>query len=179
VYDACGAYSTVTSNPITYPCGLRYPPEGGLRKPMIIGWLPLKGRETGARFTAKTGTVHPFGLSTSSSMRTDVVQPLLVFDTEHLRDTLSRLRKGDIDREWGICPTPPVLEAEGAYLADQELYWRHLDSHQLRPVANRAGRIKHVWTKRNQKWPDHLHDCEIMQLAMVMLWNDLVQAAET
>jgi hypothetical protein len=179
VYDACGAYSTVTSNPITYPCGLRYPPEGGLRKPMIIGWLPLKGRETGARFTAKTGTVHPFGLSTSSSMRTDVVQPLLVFDTEHLRDTLSRLRKGDIDREWGICPTPPVLEAEGAYLADQELYWRHLDSHQLRPVANRAGRIKHVWTKRNQKWPDHLHDCEIMQLAMVMLWDDLVQTSET
>jgi hypothetical protein len=40
-------------------------------------------------------------------------------------------------------------------------------------VANRAGRIKHVWMKRNQKWPDHLHDCEIMQLAMVMLWNEL------
>ena len=52
---------------------------------MVIGWMPLKGRETGARFTAPSGTVHPFGLSTSSSMRTDVVQPLLVFDTEHLR----------------------------------------------------------------------------------------------
>jgi len=30
--------------------------------------------------------------------------------------------------------------------------------------------------KRNQKWPDHLHDCEIMQLAMVMLWNDLASS---
>jgi hypothetical protein len=61
-------------------------------------------------------------------------------------------------------------------VADPDLYWRHLDSHLLRPQANRAGRIKHVWVKRNQKWPDHLHDCEIMQLAMVMLWNDLASS---
>ena len=179
VYDACASYSSVTSNPINFPCGLRYPPEGGLRKPMVIGWMPLKGRETGARFTAATGAVHPFGLSTSSSMRTDVVQPLLVFDTEHLRDMLSRLRKGDIDREWGVHQDPPSVQAEGAYIADPDLYWRHLDSHVLRPQANRAGRIKHVWVKRNQKWPDHLHDCEIMQLAMVMLWNDLVTSSES
>jgi hypothetical protein len=145
---------------------------------MVIGWMPLKGRETGARFTSASGTVHPFGLSTSSSMRTDVVQPLLVFDTEHLRDILSRLRKGDIDREWGVHQDPPSVQAEGAYIADPDLYWRHLDSHILRPQANRAGRIKHVWVKRNQKWPDHLHDCEIMQLAMVMLWNDLVSTPD-
>ena len=63
--------------------------------------------------------------------------------------------------------------------AEPDLYWRHLDSHVLRPQANRAGRIKHVWVKRNQKWPDHLHDCEIMQLAMVMLWNDLVTSSES
>jgi len=174
VYDACSSYSEVTGNPVNYPCGLRFPPEGGLRKPAIIGWMPLKGRETGARFTAKSGAVHPFGLSTSSSMRTDVVQPLLVFDTEHLRDMLSRLRKGDIDRDWGVHQSTPNVQAEGAYVADPDLYWRHLDSHILRPQANRAGRIKHVWVKRNQKWPDHLHDCEIMQLAMVMLWNDMV-----
>lgn len=179
VYDACAAYSSVTSNPITFPCGLRYPPEGGLRKPMVIGWMPLKGRETGARFTTATGAVHPFGLSTSSSMRTDVVQPLLVFDTEHLRDMLSRLRKGDIDREWGVHQDPPSVQAEGTYIAEPDLYWRHLDSHVLRPQANRSGRIKHVWIKRNQKWPDHLHDCEIMQLAMVMLWNDLVTSSES
>jgi hypothetical protein len=173
VYDACASFSEITNSPITFPSGLRYPPEGGLRKPMVIGWLPMKGRENGARFTAKTGAVHPFGLSTSSSMRTDVVQPLLIFDTEHLREILSRLRKGDIDRDWGIHQSPPSVQAEGSYLADPETYWRHLDSHVLRPVANRAGRIKHVWMKRNQKWPDHLHDCEIMQLAMVMLWNEL------
>ena len=173
VYDACGSFSEISSNPITYPCGLRYPPEGGLRKPMLIGWMPTKGRETGARFTAKSGAVHPFGLSTSSSMRTDVVQPLLIFDTEHLRDMLSRLRKGEIDKEWGGQVNPVAIECDGAYLADSELYWRHLDSHLLRPVANRAGRIKHVWQKRNQKWPDHLHDCEIMQLALVMLWDEI------
>jgi hypothetical protein len=89
------------------------------------------------------------------------------------------LRKGDIDREWGVHQDPPSVQAEGAYIADPELYWRHLDSHVLRPQANRAGRIKHVWVKRNQKWPDHLHDCEIMQLAMVMLWNDLVSSSES
>ena len=112
-------------------------------------------------------------------MRTDVVQPLLVFDTEHLRDMLSRLRKGDIDREWGVHQDPPSVQAEGTYIAEPDLYWRHLDSHVLRPQANRSGRIKHVWIKRNQKWPDHLHDCEIMQLAMVMLWNDLVTSSES
>ena len=178
VYDACAGFSTSTTNPISFPCGLRFPPDGGLRKPAVIGWMPLKGREVGARFTAKTGAVHPFGLSTSSSMRTDVVQPLLVFDTEHLREMLSRLRRGDIDRQWGVAGNPEGFQVEGAYLAEPELYWRHLDSHVLRPVANRAGRIKHVWMKRNQKWPDHLHDCEIMQLAMVMLWNDLVTSQE-
>ena len=176
VYDACAEFSQTSSNPITYPCGLRYPPEGGLRKPMLIGWLPMKGRETGARFTSKTGAIHPFGISTSTSMRTDAVQPLLVFDTEHMREVLQRLRKGSDSNQWTVCSLPAPLDAEGAFAADSDTYWKHLDSHILKPTANRAGRIKHLWFKRNTRWPDHLHDCELMQLAMVMLWNDLASS---
>lgn len=179
VYDACGQYSQTSNGAITYPCGLRYPPEGGLRKPMLAGWLPMKGREGGARFTSKTGSIHPFGVSTSTSMRTDVVQPLMVFDSEHLRDVLHRLRKGNDLYSWSVCSLPVALEIEGAFSTDVETYWKHLDSHQLKPVANRSGRIKHLWFKRNNRWPDHLHDCEIMQIAMVMLWNDLVPQGAT
>jgi hypothetical protein len=177
VYDACAEFSQSSVNPITYPCGLRYPPEGGLRKPMLIGWMPMKGRETGARFTSKTGAIHPFGITTSTSMRTDAVQPLLVFDTEHMREVLQRLRKGSENHQWTVCSLPAPLEAEGAFASDSDTYWKHLDSHVLKPTANRAGRIKHLWFKRNTRWPDHLHDCELMQLAMVMLWNDLASTS--
>jgi hypothetical protein len=173
VYDACGQWSQTSDSAITYPCGLRYPPEGGLRKPMIAGWLPLKGREGGARFTTKSGAIHPFGLSTAASMRTDVVQPILLFDSDHLRDLLFRLRKSETEYQWSTGVTQIDLDIAGAYTADYETYWRHLDSHTLKPIANRAGKIKYEWQKRNGKWPDHLHDCEIMQLAMVLLWGDL------
>lgn len=173
VYDACAEHSQISTSPINYPCGLRYPPEGGLRKGMLVGWLPMKGRETGARFTSKTGSIHPFGITTSTSMRTDVVQPLLVFDTEHMREVLQRLRRGSEGNQWTVCSLPAQLDAEGAFASDADTYWKHLDSHVLKPTANRAGRIKHLWFKRNNRWPDHLHDCELMQLAMVMLWNDL------
>jgi hypothetical protein len=179
VYDACAGFSNTSVNPVSYPCGLRYPPEGGLRKPMLIGWMPMKGRETGARFTTRSGSIHPFGVSTSTSMRTDVVQPLLVFDSEHLRDMLSRLRQSSEAGSWAVCSLPIRLQAEGAYCVDPDQYWKHLDSHVLKPTANRAGRIKHVWHKRNHRWPDHLHDCEIMQLAMAMLWGDLRSAQIT
>ncbi len=37
VYDACAQYSQTSNGAINYPCGLRYPPEGGLRKPMVFG----------------------------------------------------------------------------------------------------------------------------------------------
>jgi len=173
VYDACAQWSQTADSAITYPCGLRYPPEGGLRKPMIAGWLPLKGREGGARFTTKNGAIHPFGLSTAASMRTDVVQPILLFDSDHLRDLLFRLRKSETEYQWSTGVTQIDLDITGAYTADYETYWRHLDSHTLKPIANRAGKIKYEWQKRNGKWPDHLHDCEIMQLAMVLLWGDL------
>lgn len=173
VYDACSSYAVTSSNAIAYPCGLRYPPEGGLRKPALVGWMPCKGRETGARFTTRSGSIHPFGISTSTSMRTDVVQPLLVFDTEHLRDMLSRLRKSNEQFTWAVCSLPAKLDLEGVFSVDADTYWKHLDSHVLRPTANRAGRIKHVWFKRSHRWPDHLHDCELMQLAMAMLWADL------
>jgi len=173
VYDACGGFSSTSGNPVSYPCGLRYPPEGGLRKPMLVGWMPMKGRESGARFTTKSGSIHPFGISTSTSMRTDVVQPLLVFDTEHLREMLSKLRRSNEQFSWSVCSLPNQMQVEGAFSVGSDVYWTHLDSHILKPTANRSGRIRYQWFKRNHRWPDHLHDCELMQLAMAMLWNDL------
>jgi hypothetical protein len=107
-------------------------------------------------------------------MRTDVVQPLMIFDTEHLREMLQKLRRGSENHSWSVCSLPAQLDAEGAFASDADTYWKHLDSHILKPTANRSGRIKHLWFKRNTRWPDHLHDCEIMQIAMVTLWNDLI-----
>jgi hypothetical protein len=56
---------------------------------------------------------------------------------------------------------PEVL---GAVRVDEETYRRHLDAKRYEPRAVRR-RVVWEWTKRSSRWPDHLLDCEITQIA--------------
>jgi len=175
VYDVCAGFSRSASGVLKFESGLRFPSDGIARTPSLIGWLPSKGREEGYRFTAPDGKVHPVGLSQAPSIRSDASQPLLIFDTEHLRGLLSKMRRpGEAAALWSVCPLPVLLDLPGVMPVGPDEYWRHLDSHQLKNVpAGRLGKTKSVWVKRHSRWPDHLQDTEIMHLAMAFLWGRL------
>ncbi len=175
VYDACSQWSQPVSGVVKYESGLRFPADGTSRAPALLGWTPSKGREEGYRFTASDGKIHPVGLSATPSIRSDVVQPLVIFDTEHLRALLSKMRRpGEGTALWSVCQLPAHGELEGVCFVGPDEYWRHLDSHQVRNMpVGRLGKTKSVAVKRNSRWPDHLHDCEIQQLAQAFLWGRL------
>jgi hypothetical protein len=175
VYDECAQWSTPSNGAIVYESGLRFPPEGHTKAPSLIGWTPMKGREEGARFTTKTGHVHPVGITVAPSSRMQLAQQLLVFDTEHMRGILARIRRPvDGVSQWAACPLPCDIVADGVVPVGPDEYWRHLDSHSLKPLSvGRMGKTKMAFIKRTSKWPDHMHDCEIMQLALAFLWGRL------
>lgn len=178
VYDACAGNSQRASGVLKYPCGIKFPPEGPGKGPVLVGWLPSKGRADGFRATTADGKIHPVGMSMAASAETNVLQPLAVFDTEHLRGMLMKMRKpGDGSNPWAVCELPAPLPTEGlpgVYCVGPDEYWRHLDSHVLKTIsAGKMGKTKTVWMKRHDRWPDHLTDCEIQQLALAFLWGRL------
>jgi hypothetical protein len=85
---------------------------------------------------------------------------LLEFNGEYLLGMLAKLRRGP-DAAGGL--RWELTEQVG------EEYFKHLDAKYLKPVpVDRRGNIRHIWTKRSHLWPDHLLDCEVMQLAFSM-----------
>ena len=80
---------------------------------------------------------------------------------------LSRLRKGPekaASLRWELVELPCGPEVEGAVRMDEETYRRHLDAKRYEPQAVRRWV---VWegSKRSSRWPDHLLDCEVTQVA--------------
>jgi len=91
--------------------------------------------------------------------------PLLEFNGDFLLDILAKLRKGP--------------EGAGGFrweLTGQtdEEYFRHLDAKVKKPeVIGRSGKVQVIWRLRSRRWPDHLLDCELEQLAMAMIHRRL------
>jgi hypothetical protein len=105
---------------------------------------------------------------------TRIQLPLLEFAGEYLLDLLSRLRKGQAGISWELIPMPTAPPVDGAVAVDSEEYYRHLDAKIYRPIASgRTGKVDYRWCKRSDRWPDHLLDCEIMQIAMALLHKRL------
>ena len=127
--------------------------------PIWKGWLPSKGREKERSWRdAKTGSVLPYLLGTAPLPHRKFRLPLLEFNGDMLLDVLTKLRRGPkkfAGITWGIVDE----------LVDEE-YWRQMDAKVYKPVANAAGKVVYCWQKRSYSWPDHLLDCEIMQLAI-------------
>jgi len=60
-----------------------------------------------------------------------------------------------------------------------EEYWQHLDAEYLdQQPSKKTGKTTRTWTKRSQRWPNHLLDCEVMQLAFAM-WCGLMPTLPT
>jgi hypothetical protein len=139
--------------------------------PMHVGWLPTKGREKEAQWRDKEKKApKPFFMSSAALPHTKFRLPLLEFNSDVMLDILSKFRRGPES-----CGGFRWEAADGVANED---YWRHMDAKVKRMQAiGRIGKTVSVWAKRNDRWPDHLLDCEIMQLPMAMVHGCLPWAA--
>lgn len=155
VYRQCAMFGEF----VTRPRGL----------PMAIGWMPAKGMPGSKRW--KHALVDEQGRPNGHVLRPWILVPidpfmgtaqaqrceldLFEFAGDFFEDILDALRKGKGGHKWTV----------SAAMATDE-YWRHMDAHVKEPVRNKlTGFVRHLWIQRSKHWPDHLLDCERMQIA--------------
>lgn len=155
VYRQCARFST--ADPRCQRNGI----------PVLMGWMPAKGMPSRKMFKTEDGSALPWTiayrdpyLGTADGGRCLIM--LLEFASEALKDVLATLRdpkrSSDIGVEWAVTKE-----------AATEEYWRHMDAEFLSERTNgRTGRVTREWTKRSARWPNHLLDCEVMQVAGAM-----------
>jgi hypothetical protein len=145
VYNACLAHGHAVGRPHALP--------------LWVGWLPAKGFTRRGQWThPKTGIRRPYTLGRAALATQRIQLCLLEFSDDHLKDMLARLRRQKTRYRWEV----PV--------GTDETYWRHLDGEYKREFHSpRTGRSTWEWVRRSKRWPNHLLDCEVMQLGMALL----------
>ena len=125
-----------------------------------VGWLSTKGlpgrelwpgRHGGmVPWTETKDGVEPFwGTSLAGRFRI----PLLRFSADWFKDVLSDLRRQKGPHKWSVRPEVAT-----------ETYWKHLDGETLVLKTHHRGRARWTWELRHKRWPNHLLDCEVLQL---------------
>ena len=126
-------------------------PVAGARIFPRDGWLAAKGFPSRKRWKSKTGEMLPYRLHAYDPFHGTADQGkygdyLFEFSGDYFLDLLELLRSGKAPETWAV--------SDGA--ADKE-YWRHMEGKMRDSGGN--------WVKRSRRWPDHLADCEKMQVA--------------
>ena len=142
------------------------------RPALWAGWMPMRGVPGTRSFRdPKTGLMRPFrkvpkdpfmGKHTRGKARR---QPLEMWVLESsvsvLKDMLERLRRGSGLRKWEVSKDVATDE-----------YWQHMDGEIRRTRINRrTNQPVWEWVKRSAKWPNHLLDCEVMQISGAMFYR--------
>lgn len=158
--------------PTVYAECLRYgklTPRPGL-VPLWVGWIPSKGMPRAGWRNPKTNTEMPFFLrgidpriGDNQGVKRALELKLLEFGTDTTKDILDRLRRGKTALRWEV--SKDVATAE---------YWRHLDCEvKTRNFSRQTGRVTYTWLPRSKRWPNHLADCEVMQVAAAVFFRRL------
>jgi hypothetical protein len=133
--------------------------EDGL--PIAMGWMPAKGMPAGKRWRDKlTGLEQSFYLRPldpyqGTSQAGQVEMELFEFSGDYFKDVLDNLRKSRGGYTWSVA----------ADVASDD-YWRHMDAEVKAGEFNRrTGRTTFRWQQRSKHWPNHLFDCEVLQVA--------------
>lgn len=131
--------------------------EDHQQRPRMLGWIPAKGfpgdkrwrdPETSSWVQYYIRQIDPYE-GTASAGRVEGI--LMEFSSDTHRDILEDLRTGRSGHAW------TVLES-----AANETYWKHMDSHYKQDGE---------WKKRSERWPDHMNDCEIMQVVAARFYR--------
>jgi hypothetical protein len=144
-----------------------------------VGWTPWEGQKPAWRQKdKKTGRTEAVGLSEYPvPMARAIGYNLhsLQFAGDFWLSLLQKLRKGPKESGgllWEIVEFPAGPEVDGALRVDAETYFRHMDAKKYtpRPVGKR---VVWEWQLRSSRWPDHILDTEIAQLAWARLHGRL------
>jgi hypothetical protein len=139
--------------------------------PTSIGWIPGKGRDRAMQWIdRRTGQHSPFFYGSAAVPPNRRIHlPLLEFASDYFLDILWRLRRRMTGERWELQEFPIGTKTPGAVLVSEDEYRRQMDAKVLKPFSSpRTGRVEHRWVLRSSKWPDHILDCEIMQLPWAM-----------
>lgn len=130
------------------------------RLPFLAGWMPTKGmpgrktwkdQESGLYVHYYLRPTDPFSGSSDAGQ---VEISLLEFSADYYKDVLEQMRLSRDGWEWKV-------SAE----LSTPIYWQHLDAEVKAAQQNKNGFVKWAWVKRSKHWPDHLRDCEVLQIA--------------
>jgi phage terminase large subunit GpA-like protein len=142
--------------------------QRSFKVPLFLGWMPSKGVPRRGWRDKKSGVEVPFFLQgidprigTTNGAKLEL--KLLEFATDTTKDILERIRRGQVAQRWEVADKVATPE-----------YWRHLDAE--RKVAkfySNSGRTTYTWLPKSRKWPNHLFDSEVMQVAMAVFHNRL------
>jgi hypothetical protein len=131
------------------------------------GWFAIRGEDNenwphkaGDGKTVKLPWVEKLidpMIGTNRQGQTKVAE--LNWSNPSIKDILSLLRDSE--------KSPVRWELPGDWATEE--YFRHLDGeYKARDFNKRTGKVKYVWVKRSRHWPNHLLDCEGMQIAVAM-----------
>lgn len=124
-----------------------------------VGWMPTKGMPGRKRWHADDGTYAPFFARNidpwlGSAKAGQYQMSLLEFSGDTFKDVLQALRHGKGGYEWSVAES-----------VSNEEYWKHMEAEVKTQVVNRlTGQTKHQWQLRSSHWPNHMFDCEVMQV---------------
>jgi phage terminase large subunit GpA-like protein len=137
--------------------------HGDSEGPAYTHWTPCKGRpgrtliwdaRARARRPCATDADHPIDPYEGSAARGRCKMELLTFLPDVFKDWLDRLRSGATRITWAV--TDDVAS---------ETYAQHMASEVPTVDRNRlTGMRRSTWAPRSRHWPNHLWDCEVLQL---------------
>jgi hypothetical protein len=145
VYRNCARFGT----PIQY---------GG--RTVSVGWMPTKGMPGRKRWAnPQTKLMLPLMVRSidphlGTAAQGMVAVDMLEFSTDSFKDLLQTAREKRGTGIWSVAKDVATEE-----------YWRHLDAEHKAVLEDKFGRRKHTWMLRSKGWPNHLFDCEVIQLA--------------
>ncbi len=129
---------------------------------LAMGWMPAKGMPGRKKWRDETtGLMVPYYLRgidpyVGTSEAGSVEMSLFEFSSDFFKDILDAIRDGRGEIKWSV-----------AQAVATEEYWRHLDGEVKTMVFNKiTGHTSHIWKRRSNHWPNHLLDCENMQIAL-------------
>lgn len=137
--------------------------------PLHIGWMPSKGMPSRKRWRDPETkqsvpyflrAIDPF-MGTTEAGKLEI--NLFEFASMYYEDLLAALRdsKRGHGYRWAVSD-----QMDKSKFQDGSTYWKHLDGHIIKRIENRiTGMTTEQWSKRHRDWPDHLLDCEILQVA--------------
>lgn len=125
-----------------------------------LGWMPSKGFSSRKRWKdPNTGLMLPYIARAidpfvGTAQQGLVEMALLEYAGDAYKDILQELRKPG--QMWAVLQSVSTEE-----------YWRHMEGEMKKAVFNRTnGRTTHQWVTRSKTWPNHMFDCEVMQVAL-------------